>query len=181
LVRQQVTDVTVIATAAISGGVGVAAAAIGALASTRVTAAEARREESRLAETRRAERRETYQTAIDLLTDYGWRSTSPSASVLPWPRRAQYDVIREFTIPFVRAANRIRLYCSEPSIAAIDQIQEGFALLNAANTNADFDNAYAQIHSGHDLLVRAAREDVGPRPEDRLRAAPHRVGAGPPA
>ena len=158
-----------------------AAAAIGARASTRVTAAESRREQRRLAETRRSERREAYQTAIDLLTDWGWQSTLAATSSQRWFRRPQYNVVEEFTIPFVRAANRIRLYCSDASIAAIDQAQEGFALLNAATSDDDFAAAYAQIHTGHDQLVRAARADVGPRGEDELEAVPHRSGAGPPA
>ena len=40
---------------------------------------------------------ETYQKAIDLLTDFAFRSNDKD-----------YDVEHEFSIPFVRAANRVR-------------------------------------------------------------------------
>jgi len=43
------------------------------------------------------ERQETYQTAIDLLTDLGWREDYDRS----------FGVVKDFTIPFVRAANRV--------------------------------------------------------------------------
>ena len=52
---------------------------------------------------RRDERLETYQKAIDLLTDLSWRNSDKD-----------YDVVRDFTVPFVRANNRIRVHGAEP-------------------------------------------------------------------
>jgi hypothetical protein len=71
---------------------------------------------------RRSERLETYQRAIDLLTNYGWRNVSGR----------KYDVVNEFTIPFVRSANRVRIHGSPASVVAIDEVQKGFAMLNGA-------------------------------------------------
>src|SRR2546429_8552464 len=62
------------------------------------------------------------------------------------------------------AANRVRVYGSPPAIAAVDEIQGGFARLNAARTPEEQDDAFEQIRTGHDLLVVAAGEDVGPLP-----------------
>ena len=42
--------------------------------------------------------------AIDLLTDWGWQRSIPN-----------YDVVREFTIPFVRAANHVRYMAAQPA------------------------------------------------------------------
>jgi hypothetical protein len=93
----------------------------------------------------------------------------------------KYDVVREFTIPFVRAANRVRVYGSPASIAAMDEIQEGFAMLNRAKGEADREAAEKAIRIGHDHFVMAAREDVGPRKEDHLKDVSFRKGGGPPA
>jgi hypothetical protein len=165
-----VTDVTVIATAAISGTVGVLAALIGSRAHTRADDVETQRQRWAYRQTRRDERRETYQAAIDLMTDWGWRGDDPT-----------FDVVREFTIPFVRMANRVRVYGSPASVAAMDKIQAGFGLLNHAETSEELDAAQRAIRDGHDQLVIAARDDVGPRDDDELVQVPFHSGAGPTA
>jgi hypothetical protein len=62
----------------------------------------------------------------------------------------------------------------------MDEIQEGFARLNAAEPE-DEATAYEAIRTGHNHLVVAARADVGPRPDDGLAVVPFREGAGPTA
>ncbi len=161
-------DITVIATAAISGSVGILAALVGAYASTHVAKLETLRKTQEYLQTRRSERQATYQAALDLMGDWGWRTGDSS-----------FDVVREFTIPFVRCANRVRVYGSPASIAAIDKIQSGFSKLNAVQSEAESEAAYAEIAIGHDDLVIAARADVGPRPEDELADVPFQKGAGP--
>jgi hypothetical protein len=99
---------------------GAAGAFVGAFATLYGANLETRRRMLEYQLRRRSERQETYKTAIDLLTDWGWRREHP-----------KYDVINEFTIPFVRAANHVRVYGSPASIAAMDEIQEAFALLNS--------------------------------------------------
>lgn len=154
------TDVTTIAVAAISAGAALGGAWLQAHASTRVNT-----------ETRRNERKQTYTTAIDLLTDYGWRTQyEPSYSA---------NIVQEFTIPFIHAANRIRLYGSPASIAATDALQEAFASLNKAHTDQELKEAEARIAHAHDMFVNAARADVGPRRQDRLASETFRPGAGP--
>ncbi len=164
------TDITVIATAAISGTVGVLAALIASHASTRSADVETRRQRWAYRQTRRAERQETYQAAIDLMTDWGWRIDDPD-----------FDVVRDFTIPFVRTANRVRVYGSPASVAAMDAIQAGFGRLNHAQTREEVEAAHEAIRAGHDQLVIAARSDVGPREDDELPAVPFHEGAGPSA
>ena len=88
--------------------------------------------------------------------------------------------MREFTIPFVRVANRVRVYGSPASIAAMDEIQEGFAMLNRAKGEAEREAAEKAIRIGQDHFVIAAREDVGPRKEDHLKDVRFRQGGGPP-
>ena len=163
-------DVTVIATAAISGAVGVVAALVGAFATAHVANVETRRKSTEYQLKRRSERQETYQTALDLLGDWGWRSDGSDPS---------YDVVRDFTIPFVRTANRIRVYGSPASIAATDEIQEGFAMLNRAEGASELEAAYKAINIGYDHFVIAARADVGPRKDDDLKDVPFHQGAGP--
>jgi hypothetical protein len=133
--------------------------------------AETRRQRWAHFQTRRAERKDNYQTAIDLLTDWGWR----------YGHDKTFDLVRDFTIPFVRAANRVRVYGSPASVAAMDEIQNGFHQLNHAHTQSEQEAAYAAIRTGHDHLVNAARADVGPRAEDELADVPFRPGAGPSA
>jgi hypothetical protein len=125
------------------------------------------------AETRRNERKQTYAAAIDLLTDYGWRRQyEPGYNA---------NIVQEFTIPFIHTANRVRLYCSPASIAAMDELQEAFTSLNAARTDQELKEAEARVAHARDMFVNAAREDVGPRRQDRLATATFRLGAGPPA
>ena len=164
-------DVTVIATAAISGAVAVLVAGVGAFTTTQVANVEASRKSLEDQMKRRSERKETYQAAIDLLTDLGWREISDR----------KYDVVREFTIPFVRTANRVRVYGSPASIAAMDEIQQGFAMSNKAKGDSEREAAAKAISLGQEHFVIAARADVGPRPEDHLADVPFHQGAGPPA
>lgn len=117
---------------------------------------------------RHDERLETYQKAIDLLTDFGWRYGDKS-----------YDIKQAFTIPFVRAANRVRVHGSPDSVAAMDEIQVGFAKWNDARTDSERNASFNAIQVGLDHLVDAARDDVGPKPVDRLPEVPHSKGAGP--
>jgi hypothetical protein len=117
---------------------------------------------------RRDSRLETYQKAIDLLTDFGWRYGNKD-----------YDTKHEFTIPFVRAANRVRLHGSPATIAAMDEIQQGLAKWNQAKTDNETNAATNAIGVGLDHLVDAARVDVGPKKEDGLLEVPYIRGAGP--
>jgi hypothetical protein len=119
---------------------------------------------------RRDERLETYQKAIDLLTDFGWRSGD---------KTYDNDIKEAFTIPFVRAANRVRVHGSPASVAAMDEIEGGFAGWNAAKTESEHKASWVAIQAGLDHLVDAARDDVGPKLEDGLREVPHSKGAGP--
>ena len=164
-------DITLIATNAITGAGTVLGALVGAIASAHTASVETRRRNWEYQVKRRGERHETYQTAIDLLTDWGWREDADPS----------FDVVRDFTIPFVRAANRVRVYGSPTSIAAMDAIQEGFAKLNRAENESERAAAYEAISVGRDRFVIAARADVGPREEDGLENVPFRPGAGPPA
>jgi hypothetical protein len=164
-------DVTLIATAAISGAVAVLVAGVGAFTTTQVANLETSRKSLEYQLKRRSERQETYQTAIDLLTDRGWRQISDP----------KYDIVREFTVPFVRTANRVRVYGGPASIAAMDEIQEGFAMSNRAKGESEREAAEKAIRIGHDHLVVAARADVGPRAEDDLKDVPFHQGAGPSA
>ena len=165
-------DFNVISTAAISGVVAILVAAGTTFTTIHVTNTEIAQKNEELSLKRRSERLEIYQQAIDLLTDRGWRSDDPKYS------RA---IVREFTIPFVRAANRLRVYGSPASIAAMDEIQDGFRMLNRAKGESERTAAENAIRLGHDHLLNAAREDVGPRKDDGLRDVPFREGAGPPA
>jgi ABC-type branched-subunit amino acid transport system permease subunit len=64
-------DITVIATTAIAGAGTVLGALVGALGTAHTTKVETRRRNWEYQVKRRAERQETYQKAIDLLTDWG--------------------------------------------------------------------------------------------------------------
>lgn len=164
-------DFTVIITAAISGAVTVLVAGVTTFTTFHVASVETDRKRLEYQLKRRSERQETYQKAIDLLTDRGWRTISDR----------KYDIVREFTIPFVQAANRVRIYGSPASVSAIDDIQDGFAMLNKAKGESEREAAEKAISVGHDHLVIAARADVGPRKEDDLADVPFRQGAGPSA
>jgi hypothetical protein len=165
-------DFNVLSTAAISGVVAIIVAGATTLTTIHVANTEIAQKNEELQLKRRSERLENYQKAIDLLTDRGWRSGDP-----------KYDaaIVREFTIPFVRAVNRVRVYGSPASIAAMDEIQDAFGMLNTAKGESERAAAEIAIRLGHDHLVIAAREDVGPRKEDGLKDVPFRQGAGPPA
>jgi hypothetical protein len=93
-------DSNVLSTAAISGVVAIIVAGVTTLTTIYVTNTQIAEKKEELQLKRRSERLENYQTAIDLLTDRGWRSDDP-----------KYDkaIVREFTIPFVRAVNRVRV------------------------------------------------------------------------
>jgi hypothetical protein len=150
---------------------GAAGAFVGAFATLRAANLETKRTILEYRLRRRSERQETYKVAIDLLTDWGWQGSIPN-----------YDVVREFNIPFVHAANHVRVYGSPASIAAMDEIQEGIALLNRANETKlaeAYAEAYKAIWEAHSHFVIAARADVGPRKEDELPEVPFRQGAGP--
>ncbi len=162
-------DTAYVAPAAFVAAVGVVfAAVVTALARSYLANVETRRHLWEYRMKRRAERQETYQAAIDLLTDWGWRSFDP-----------KFDIVSEFTIPFVRVANRVRVYGSPASVAAVDEIQRGFAMLNKSEKEVDSQAAHEAIHIGHSHLVMAAREDVGPRKDDGFRDVPFQPGAGP--
>jgi hypothetical protein len=47
------------------------------------------------------ERRKVYEAATDLLTEFGWDLEADEPG---------YDVVKAFTKPLVRVANRIRIY-----------------------------------------------------------------------
>lgn len=154
--RSVVADLTAIAVAAISGGAALGGAWLQAHTSTRVNA-----------ETRRNERKQTYATAMDLIAEYGWRRDEPD-----------YNVVQEFTIPFLHAANRVRLYCGPATVAAMDELQEAFACVNAGRTDREMSDAQARVGHACDMFVKAARDDVGPTRQDKLAPAIFRPGAG---
>jgi hypothetical protein len=156
-----VADVTAIAVAAISGGAALGGAWLQSHTSTRVNA-----------QTRRNERKQTYVAAMDLLAEYGWRIDEPDYAA---------NLVQEFTIPFLHAANRVRLYCGPATVAAMDELQEAFACMNAARTDREMGDAQARVGHAHDMFVKAARDDVGPTRQDKLATAIFRPGAGPPA
>jgi hypothetical protein len=89
-------------------------------------------------------------------------------------------VVNEFTIPFVRSANRVRVHGSPASVAAIDEVQKGFAMSNVAKNDREREAAEEAISTGLDHLVIAARKDVGPNlKDDELDDVSFRPGAGP--
>ena len=107
---------------------------------------------------------------IDLLAEWGWRQEYDP----------DFDVIRDFTVPFVKAANGIRVYGSPACVAAMDEIQEALDILNKAAGNSEHETAaHKAIEAGHDHFVVAAREDVGPQKADRLKDVPFHQGGGP--
>jgi hypothetical protein len=163
-------DLTPIGTAAIAGAVAVLVSVVGAVTTSHVANVETNRKSLEYQLKRRSERQETYQTAINLLTDWGWRQGDPD-----------YDVKRDFTIPFVRAANKVRVYGSPASVAAMDELQEAFAMLNRAKNESERAAADKAIGLGLDHFVMAARADVGPDKDDNLPEVPFHQGAGPPA
>ena len=165
------TVIVAIATAAISGAVAVLVAGVGAVATSHVANSETSRKQLEYQLKRRSERQETYQTVIDLLSEFGWRVSFDK----------KYDVLKDFNLPFLRAANRVRVYGSPATVAAIDEIQLALQMGNRAKGDAEREAAGKAMSTAQDHLVVAAREDVGPRPEDGLRNVDFQPGAGPPA
>ncbi len=163
-------DLTIVGTAVISGGLALAGVGLQARTSRRQMALEKHMQEHNESEQRRLERRKVYEAAIDLLSDYSWDSADPDA---------QADVVDRFTKPFVQMVNRMRIYGSPESVAAVDEIQRGFALLNDAADDRAIANAWIIINTGIDRLYEAARTDVGPRPQDELKNVDFQPGAGP--
>jgi hypothetical protein len=161
-----------LSTILLSGVVSLVVAGLTAGATFQVTKMELAEKQDELAWQRRNERRENYQTVINLLTDFEWRSGD---------HKYDEQVVELFTLPFVRAANRVRVYGSPACIAALDEIQGGFGKLNRAKGESERVAATRQIHAGLDHLVINAREDVGPRKEDKLREVHFEPGAGPSA
>lgn len=160
-----------LSTAAISSVVALVVAGVTTFTTIHVTNSEIAQKNKELLLKRRGERLENYQTAINLLTDYAWQSVD-----------SKYDVVHDFDIPFVRAANRLRIYGSPASVAAMDEIQDAFRMLNRAKRDSERAAAAEAIRLGLDHLVIAARDDVGPRlKEDDLKDVPFRKGAGPSA
>jgi hypothetical protein len=162
-------DKTVVA-AMIAAFAAVTASGVALYQGATVATIEAREKTWEVQLKRRDERHETYQKAIDLLTDYEWRHEDKN-----------YEVVEAFTVPFVRAANRIRVHGSPASVAAMDEIQRSFAQLNHAKSESDQATAFDAIRLGLDQLVDAARADVGPKREDDLLDVSFSKGAGPKA
>ncbi|WP_156945006.1 hypothetical protein [Bradyrhizobium sp. Ec3.3] len=163
-------DSNALSTVAISSVVALIVSGLTSFTTIHVTNSEIAQKKEELQLKRRGERLENYQTAIDLLTDYGWRSDDP---------KYRDAIVREFTIPLVQAANRLRVYGSPATIAAMDEIQGAFGMLNKAKRDSERADAEKAISLGLDHLVIAAREDVGPKKEDDLKDVPFRQGAGP--
>lgn len=151
-------DATVVTTAAITGAVGLA----GPLLQARISRKQQVREGI---EVRRRERQKAYQEVLDLVTDFSWDYPTPPGD---------YDVVAAFNKPFLRAVNRVRLYGSPAAISAIEEAQNGLALFTENDAEA-----WRIFMKGTDGFFEAAREDVGPRPEDKLPDAPFQPGAGP--
>jgi hypothetical protein len=76
-----VVDVTVIATAATTGGVGLTAALMQMLTNFRQSNAERDRHEADARAQRRTERQAAYIAVMDLLVDFGWDSAFPQQEV----------------------------------------------------------------------------------------------------
>lgn len=163
-------DLTVIATAAISGGVGFGAAWLQAGAGRHAVDAERARQHETDAAARRRERQKAYQRMLDVLMDWSWNAGYAGRD---------YDVVEQFNKPFLAAANRVRMYGSPRSVAAVDAIQEAIAQLNHAEGDAAETAARETLLSSFDGLFDAARADVGPRPEDGLEPVTFQRGAGP--
>jgi hypothetical protein len=162
-----------IGTAVIAGAVSIVVALAAFLANVLVASAETGRRRWEYQMKRRSERQEAYLLAIDVLTEWQWRDGDPD-----------FDVKKDFTLKFVRAASRVRIYGSPASIAALDEIQTGLAMRNRANSKKKVEEAEEAIGIGLDHMFIAASADVGPHSEDNLGkkvaiANAPREGAGP--
>jgi hypothetical protein len=153
-------DTNALSTVAISSVIALIVAGGTTLTTVHVANSEIAQKNKELLVKRRSERQENYQTAIDLLTDLSWRRGDP-----------KYDaaIEREFSLPFIHAANRVRVYGSPATVAAIDEIQEALRMSNRAKRDSERVAAGTALLLGLDHLVIAAREDVGPKKEDELR------------
>jgi uncharacterized protein with von Willebrand factor type A (vWA) domain len=158
-----------LATAAISGIVGILGATIAAFATAHVADMENQQKSIEYVLKRRHERQEAYQAAIDLLNDFHWRIAYDP----------HFDVVRDFNLPFLHASGRMRVYGSPESIAAVDEVMEALTKLNEGKDKKEREAANAALIRGEDHLTAAARADVGPRQEDGLRDVPFQRGAGP--
>jgi hypothetical protein len=156
------TDVTVVATAAISAAAAVGGAWIGLLAGRQQSKSEDARQRAVRAQTRRDERKAAYGVATDLIADWLWDAENP---------RPDYDVIQSFTKPFVHAANAVRIYGSDDALAAIDRFQNALVGVNQLNdnpnpTDADTKEVWDEVNAALSAFFDAARADVGPAGED---------------
>ena len=164
------TDVTVVATSAISAAAAVSGAWIGLLAGRQQIKAEDTRQRWVKAQARRDERKEAYAVAINLITDWMWDAKYPPEG---------YSVMSAFTKPFVHAASAVRVYGSDRAFAAIDRFQGALVRLNEIDdqpdpTKDETESVWNEINAAIDEFFDAARADVGPETEDRLSAEPTR-------
>jgi hypothetical protein len=158
------TDWTVIATAAISGGVGFGAAALQTWASRWQVNEERLKAVEDRAIVRRQERQALYEQLLDVLTLWSIRQEGDDDT---------------FTKPFNNLQHRIRLYGSPASIAAVDAIEEALDVWGRRTDQQTTDAAWSRFWDAVDLFVIATRADVGPRPEDGLADVPFVKGLGP--
>jgi hypothetical protein len=166
------TDVTVVATTAITAAAAVGGAWIGLLAGRQQIKAEDSRQRWLKAQARRDERKEAYAVAINLITDWMWDTKYTHA-----PKG--YDVLNVFTKPFVHAASAVRVYGSDRASTAIDRFQGTLVRLNQLDdkpnpTQDEAESVWNEVNAAIDDFFDAARADVGPETEDRIRAEPTR-------
>jgi hypothetical protein len=158
------TDVTVVATTAITAAAAVGGAWIGLLAGRQQIKAEDSRQRWLKAQARRDERKEAYGVAINLITDWLWDSEYPPPD---------YNVLEVFTKPFVHAAAAVRVYGSDRAFAAIDRFQSALEGVNNLGdgrepSHDETEAAWKEIYAATDEFFDAARADVGPTTEDLL-------------
>jgi hypothetical protein len=156
------TDVTVVATTAITAAAAVGGAWIGLLAGRQQIKAEDGRQRWLKAQTRRDERKEAYRVAIDLIADWRWDT------IVPPP---DYDVMETFSKPFVHAANAVRVYGSDQAFAAIERIQDALMRVNDLNLKPDpsaeeAKSVWEEVDAAIGEFFDAARADVGPSAQD---------------
>lgn len=135
----------------------------------RVATLETRRQHWAYEQTRRGERQAAYQTVIDLLSDWGWRAEYVKG----------FDIVRDFTIPFVRAANRVRVYGSPASVAAVDEIQESLALLESGQHKQGASCRRRSNQSRHGPFCGSRTRRRGPWQTSSPAYCEVRAGAGP--
>jgi hypothetical protein len=160
-------DVTVVATAAISAAAAVGGAWIGLLAGRQQIRAEDARQRAGRAQARRDERKAAYGVALDLITDWLWDTRYPPPG---------YDVLVSFTKPFVHAANAVRVYGSDQAFKAVERFQAALDGLNDLNdkpdaTDAEAGQVWEEVYAALDDVFDSARADVGPAAEDFAKRA----------